>query len=130
MVHYSGIKNYLQRNPESDRTEAYIIPKDFTQKQINNGFAWWQYREDSKKWYGYTKLLSFLVTAPLRPFYRWYYKKKGRPFQSKISGKKTDVCSVAVDKCLKAMGYDCFPEYIERITYPGLFAKKFKRYKE
>jgi hypothetical protein len=119
----------LQTNPEKDRTHAFRVPFDFTEKQIRKGLKWWKKKEDSKKWYGYTKLLTFLWLVPMRPFMKKYYEKKGRPYTPKINFKKSEVCSVAVDRCLKHMGYDMFPEFDERVTWPGLFAEKLKKHK-
>ncbi len=102
------------------------MPYKFTRKGFDVGIKWWKDRQDKK--YGYVKISMFLWLAKMRPFFRRYYRKTGKPYQLKMDT-KSDVCSVAVDTCLKKMGYDIFPEYSERVTYPGLFAKKLKDYK-
>ncbi len=126
---YLGIKDFLKTNPEKDRTEAFEVPYNFKTEDVKKGIEWWHRKQKVKKWYGYTKLISFLWLKPLRPFMHRYYKKRGKPYSPKTSSRKSDVCSVAVDKVLKIMGYDIFPEYVERTTYPGLFAEKLKQFK-
>jgi len=127
---YRNIIEFLKKNPDKDRTEAYMIPKNFAKKRCDNAIKWWQEKQNIKKVYGYTKLLSFLWLAPLRPFMRWYYRKTGKPYTPKSTSKKTFVCSVAVDVCCKKnLNYDAFPMFDERTTYPGLFAKWYVDYK-
>jgi hypothetical protein len=126
---YPNLISFQVGNPEAYRTELYEVPFDFTEAQIKKGFKWWQKREKCGKIYGYGKLLSFLIYIPFRPVMRWWYRKKGKPYKPHFSSKKTDVCSVAVDKCLKHMGYDIFPEFVEHVSFPGLFARKLKKYK-
>lgn len=127
---YKHIFDFLKNNPEADRTEAFEIPQDFDKKLCDDAIAWWNKKQLKKTWYGYTKLLSFLWLAPLRPFMRWYYRMTGKPYSPKASSKKTFVCSVAVDVCCKTkLLYDLLPMFDERTTYPGLFAKWYKDYK-
>jgi hypothetical protein len=125
---YKSIEDYLKNNPNKDRTVAFEVPYDFTKEQINKMHKWWEKRIISDKKYGYITLLSFLWRVPLRLFYREYYKHKKEPFDIKFMTCE-DQCSISVDLTLKVGGYDLFPEFDERTTYPGLFAEKLKDYK-
>lgn len=129
MYKWINIKNFLTESQERNRIEAYEIPYKFTKMQIEQGLSWWRCRMADKKVYGYSKLLSFIWLVPLRPFLRRYYRKHSKPYNIKTSSTKNDVCSIAVDKCLLSMCYDIFPEFDERSTYPGLYAKKLKDHK-
>jgi hypothetical protein len=127
---YKNIRDFLKTNPEKDRTEAFRIPKNFSPSLCTKAIEWWTKKQNKKTWYGYTKLFSFILLAPLRPFMRWYYRKTGKPYSPKSSSKKTFVCSVAVDVCTKeCLKYDLLPMFDERTTYPGLFAKWYADYK-
>jgi hypothetical protein len=122
---YKGIKDYLAVNPDKKVTEAFELPHDFKYDDIEKGHKWWISRKDKK--YGFGRLFSFLWIVPLRPFFMRRYIVTGKSFKPFLE-LKGDVCSIAVDKCLKEMGFDAFPEFNERVTYPGLFASKFFKY--
>ncbi len=129
IVKYKGIKDFLKNNPESKRTEAYEIPVNFTQAQCNKGIKWWRIRQNRKDNYGIARLFSFIWSIPMRGFMHRYYLKHKKPYPILAGIKNDDVCSVAVDKALRYMNYDMFPEFDEHVTYPGLYAEKLKGYK-
>lgn len=121
---YRSLKAYLKLHKNVD---AFRIPKklyDFSEKEIQKMFEWWSVRINLKADYGYINLISFLWKMP----YRKYCKKKGIPYKVKDID-KNNVCSMAVDKCLLAGGYDIFPDFPERASYPSLFARKLRKYK-
>lgn len=121
---YKSVKDFLKKNKYAD---AYKIPKklyDFTDKEIEKIKDWWEYRIDSKAQYGFFNLFSFIWKIP----HKKYCKKRGIPYEMKDLD-KNNVCSIAVDKSILAGGYDIFPDFPERTSYPGLFANKLKKYK-
>ena len=117
-------RDAVKAYPGRERIEVYEIPYNFSPAASAVMDLFWKKRQAKK--YGFGSLLGFLFRAPARPLFRFYYRKAGRPFPdwTQLDG---EVCSEAVDKCLKAGGFDAFPEYGEHTTYPGLFASKFKR---
>ena len=126
--HPYSIRDWLLSNDENERTEAYKIPFNFSIEEISLAIKWWSDRQMKKVKYGYTKLPMFLWLIRMRPFMQWYYRAHKHPYKLELDT-KNDVCSIAVDECLMYIGYDAFPEFTERCTYPGLFAEKFKNEK-
>lgn len=121
---YRSLKAYLKLHKNVD---AFRIPEKmyaFSEKEIDKMHAWWWTRIDTKADYGYINLLSFLWKMP----YRKHCKKNGIPYKLKDID-KNNVCSAAVDKCLFIGGYNIFPDFPERCSYPSLFAKKLMKYK-
>ncbi len=124
-----SLKQWLGQ-PGHEKVEAFNVPVNFAPKQIKAGKAWWKARIKEGKGYGFFKLATMALTSPLVGLYRSIFRRTGKPHKPFLDiFDQQDVCSVAVDQCLKAMGYDCFPELSERVIPPGYFAKKFKRYK-
>jgi len=121
---WRDIENFLVSNHENHRTVVFEVPHKFTTKQIEKMEKWWEKKISIDAKYGWVTLLTFLWRAPLRELLRLYYEYTNKPFPINLQ-KGKDVCSVAVDKCLKVGGYDVFEEYDEHVTYPGLFADKF-----
>lgn len=114
-------------NEYKNIVDIFLIPKYFTNLHCEDMLNWWQDRKEKK--YSIQKLVSMANTKWILKFSRWYYRMKGEPYSLKID-KPGDVCSVAVDMCLKEAGnYDLFPEFSERIVPPGLFAKRLKENK-
>jgi hypothetical protein len=123
---YKNVYEVLREMPEYD---AFGVPHKFSTKDIREMLNFWTTRAASAMEYGYEKL-AFLPWARIGvKMMRRYYRRTGRPYKMKMGMWKPDVCSTAVDKCLKVGGYDIFPELSERVVYPGLYAKKLKDYK-
>lgn len=124
---YNSIDDFLKYNDDKKRTVAFEVPHNFCKKDIIKMHEWWEKRIVTKQKYGFGTLLTFLWRVPLRPFYRTYYKRKGIPFDIKFKTTQ-DQCAMSVDKCVKVGGYDLFPMFDERTTYPGLFAELLKEF--
>lgn len=125
-VNYKKSKKKLATIQKNPLVDVFAVDKKFTKKQLEKMHLWWKKKIDLKKEYGYEKLISMIFFIPLKPFFKWYYRKTRKPFKISFL-KKSDVCSIAVDKCLKEGGYDIFPEYGESYSaYPGLFAQLLK----
>lgn len=126
MTKYDNI--FLLKNEYGNKIDIFQIPHIFDIVEIQKMLNWWKNRE--LKSYGILKLSSMIFSKWIVSFSRWYYRQIGKPYKIKmIDVKSQDVCSIAVDECLKKGGYDIFPELSERIVYPGLFAEKLKKYK-
>jgi len=121
-VHWPNIKNYLKKNPRVDAFKLPIKPSD---EQMEKLKGWWRKKIRLKESYGFLNLISFLWKGP----YRIWCVQTGRPYRLKDIDKKLG-CSIAVDmSVLETIDFDMFPNFPERATYPGLFAKKFWKYK-
>ena len=122
------LENFINKEGPKG-VDFFEVPKKFTDKQIEKMIKWWTRRHDLKKKYGLNKLTTFPLLAKMQPFYYWYYRQNKRPYIPKADIPNQDVCSVAVDQCLKLCGFDVFPELSERVVYPGMFAERLKKYK-
>ena len=128
-VNYRKEESTIDRYIAADKIDVFAIDYIFNKKQIKKMKSWWDKNIELKKEYGYETLLLMLVRVPMRQLMRWYFVKRRKPFPIKLF-RNEDVCSAAVDKCLKEGGCDIFPEFQEAGTsYPGLYASKLKNNK-
>ena len=121
---YKNLKTFYSKSP--DPIDVFEVPFTFKNANASKVLKWWKKHEG--KTYGYGRLILGAVAFPLFKFMECYVKLFKKPFpQGLIFDKGKNVCSTAVDECLKTtLNYDIFPEYPERVAYPGLFAKKLK----
>ena len=130
---YGDVANFLNTNPNRDRTEAYGVPHDFSDSQI--GIDWWLGKESRNIKYGYDKLLRFIYLSNSTFFLKAYYKAKGHPYHPIGDSDNDNVCSEAVGLCLKRMGwwisdYDKRYDYLlPETVYPGLYAECLKDFR-
>ena len=126
---YKNIEDFVTNTGDKRTIELYEVPYKFKANDCDKILKWWKKHE--KKSYGYTRLIFSMILFPLHKVMDFYIKTSGKPFpQFWLFDKGQNVCSTAVDECFKtAIGYDIFPNYPERVAYPGIFADKFKDYK-
>lgn len=109
---------------QKQKCHAFMVPVEFHDKQIKKMYNFWFNKRYEK--YGYIKLSLLPFIKIFFKFARIYYIKKGKPLPLECMIWEKDACSNAVDKCLKAGGYDILPDFPESITYPGLFTARLK----
>ena len=89
-----------------------------TQDQIIRGIDEAIAMANNRHWYAFLLLAFDYFLIPTRRFWNWVYRKTGwAPFNG---GSDCD-CSMAVDRIVKAMGIDLFPDRAESLTVPGDF---------
>lgn len=121
------VKDLVERNKTVD---IFEVPHNFTITELKNMISWWKSRNNSNKKYGFRKLFVILFNVIYFRILKYFSRWNKKPYKLFWDVINEDVCSIAVDECLREAGnYDILPEYNERLTYPGLFAEKLKKYK-
>jgi hypothetical protein len=127
--HVRKFKNVHELLRKDKRIDAFGVPHKFSNEDVARMLKFWTDRAGMNKEYGYEKLVALpFVKIGIRMMRR-YYRRTGKPYPLKCGFWKADVCSTAVDHCLKIGWCDLFPELSERVPYPGLFARKLADYK-
>jgi len=131
VIKYKNINDFKTKINKTDKRiiDMFEVPIKVTPTQSKKVISWWKKKEG--KSYGYFRLISNMFLMPLYWGMKAYVKLFKKPFpQLFIFDKGSNVCSTAVDECFKSvLKHDIFPNYPERVAYPGLFAKKLKKFK-
>ena len=125
-----SIKEFHEiKREEEQEVDIFRVPNFFTPQQYIKMRQWWVEKMERGEQYSWKELTKMARVPRLMPFYRWYYRTKGKPYKPHWDG-PGDVCSTAVVNCIKKQGgFDLFPEYSECVIYPGLCALRLKENK-
>lgn len=114
------------QNPP-DAIDFVLIPKEFSQEEIDIGIKYWQESIDKHLKFGFIRFAQLAFSKLFRWVSENYYKKTGKVliYARTDAEKNVRVCSSSCGYALSKMGFDPFPELDETIVVPGWFAKKF-----